>query len=144
MFSATRSSEIIDILHAHGLCVSYDRILRITQGLGDALLEIFHEDNAVIPGLLRTGLFTISAKHNIDKNPCCTISKFQYHGTSMLLFQFPSSFNDEFERNYEQFVKVPFSRSKKVGELPSFYTDVKEIADPPQAYLFYSRHSKYS
>ena len=38
VFSATRSSEIIDILHAHGLCVSYDRILRITQGLGEALL----------------------------------------------------------------------------------------------------------
>ena len=124
VFSATRTSEIIDILHAHGLCVSYDRILRITQGLGDALLEIFHEDNAVIPGLLRTGLFTISAKHNIDKNACCTISKFQYHGASMSLFQFPSSFNDEFERNYGQFVKVPSPRSKKVGELPSFYTDV--------------------
>ena len=27
VFSATRSSEIIDILHAHGLCVSYDKIL---------------------------------------------------------------------------------------------------------------------
>ena len=33
VFSATRSSEIIDIVHAHGLCVSYDRILLITQGL---------------------------------------------------------------------------------------------------------------
>ena len=44
--------------------------------------------------------------------------------------------NDGFERNYQKFVKVPSSRSKKVGELPSFYTDVKEIADPPQAYYF--------
>ena len=52
----------------------------------------------------------------------------------MSLFQFLSSFNDGFERNYQQFVKVPSSRSKKVGELPSFYTDVEEIADPPQAY----------
>ena len=46
----------------------------------------------------------------------------------MSLFQFLSSFNDGFERNYQQFVKVPSSRSKKVGELPSFYTDVEEIA----------------
>ena len=34
------------------------------------------------------------------------------------------------------FVKVLSSRSKKVGELPSFYTDIEEIADPPQAYYF--------
>ena len=52
----------------------------------------------------------------------------------MSLFQFLSSFNDGFERNYQQFVKVPSSRSKKVGELPSFYTDVEEIADPPLPY----------
>ena len=54
----------------------------------------------------------------------------------MSLFQFPSSFNDRFKRNYQQFVEVPSSRSKKVGELSSFYTDVGEIADPPQAYYF--------
>ena len=54
----------------------------------------------------------------------------------MSLFQFPSSFNDRFERNNQEIVKVPSSRSKKVGELPSFYTDVEEIADPPQAYYF--------
>ena len=62
MFSATRSREIIDILHALVLCVCYERILRVTQGLGEALLQIFHDDNAVIPGILRTGLFAIAAK----------------------------------------------------------------------------------
>ena len=68
MFAATRSSEIIDILHAHGLCVSYGRILSITKGLGEALLQLFHDDDAVIPGLLRTGLLTVGAKDNIDKD----------------------------------------------------------------------------
>ena len=82
MFSATRSSEIIDILHALGLCVSYDKILHITQGLGEALLQLFHDNDAVIPGLLRTGLLTVGAKNNIDKNTLCTISKSHYHGTS--------------------------------------------------------------
>ena len=115
VLSATRNSELIDILHAHGLCVSYDRILRITQGLGEALLQLFHDDDAVIPGLLWTGLFTVGAKDNIDKNARCTISKSHYHGTSMSLLQFPSSFNDGFERNYQQFVMVPSSRSKQLG-----------------------------
>ena len=88
VFSVTRSSEIISIFHAHGLCVSYDRILRITQSLGEALLRLFHDDDAVIPGLLRTGLFTVGAQGNIDKNARCTISKSHSHGTSMSLFQF--------------------------------------------------------
>ena len=43
---------LIGILHAHGLSVSYDRILCITQGLGEALLQLFHDDDAVISGLL--------------------------------------------------------------------------------------------
>ena len=136
VFSATRSSKIICILHAHGLCVSYDRILRITQGLGEALLQLFHGDDAVTPGLPRAGLFTVGAKDKIGKNACCTISKSHYHETRKSLFYFPSSFNDGFERQYQQFAKVPSSRCKKVGELPSFYTDVAEIADLPQAYYF--------
>ena len=136
MFSATRSSEVIEILHARGLSISYDRILRVTQGFGEALLQLFHDDDAVIPVLLQTWLFTVGAKDNIDKNARCTNSKSHYHGTTMSLFQFPSSFNGGFERNYQQFVKVPSSRSKKVGELPYFYTDVEEIAHPPQAYYF--------
>ena len=106
VFSATRSSVIIDILHAHGLCVSYGRILRITQGLREALLQHFHDDNADI---------------SISWNKYVIV---------------PSSFNYEFERNYKQFVKVPSSRSKKVGDLSSFYSDVEEIDDPPQAYYF--------
>ena len=80
-----------------------------------SFIALVHDDNAVIPGLHRTGLFTVGAKDNTDKNTRCTISKFHYNGKSMSLFQFLSSFNDGFERNYQQFVKVPSSRSKKVG-----------------------------
>ena len=83
MFSTTRSSEIINILHAHGLCVSYDRILRMTKGLGEALLQLFRDNNS---GLLWTGLFTVGTKDNIEKNARCAISKSHYHGTSMSLF----------------------------------------------------------
>ena len=67
MFSATRSSEIIDIVHAHGLCVSYDR-LRRTQGLGEAFLQLFHDNDVVIPGLLWAGLFMAGAKDSNDKS----------------------------------------------------------------------------
>ena len=78
----------------------------------------------------------VGAKENTDKSTLCTISKSLYHGASMQLFQFPSSFNGQVKKNYQQFVKVSSSRSNKVGELPSFCTDVEKIADPQQACYF--------
>ena len=50
-------------------CVSH---MRITQGLAEAMLQRFENEDAVIPGILRTGLFTIGAKDNIDKDARCT------------------------------------------------------------------------
>ena len=47
---------VIDILHAHGLCISYERILRVTQGLIEATLNLFEHEEAVIPGNLHTDL----------------------------------------------------------------------------------------
>ena len=79
VFPGTKSCKIIDILHAHGLCVSYDEMLRITQGLGEALLQLFHDDDAVIPLLLRTEIFTVVAKNKIDKNARCTIMEQSCH-----------------------------------------------------------------
>ena len=54
-----RCRIVIDILHARGLCISYERILRVTQGLRKATLNLFEHEEAVILGNLRTGLFSI-------------------------------------------------------------------------------------
>ena len=131
LYTHTRSRQIIEILLKHGLCVTYDRILWVTQGLSEASLSLFENDDAVVPGNLRCGLFTIGAKDNIDKNSSCTVSKFHYHGTSLSLFQFPTYNNPGIERHYEKYVKIPSSMSKKVRELPTFYTEYKEINDLP-------------
>ena len=124
-----------DILHAHGLCVSYQRILRVTQGLSEAAIQLFEQDDAVIPGNLRKGLFTNGAKDNIDKNSRCTVSKSPYHGTSLSIFQFPSVSNKGTEKSYEKYAKGSSSGSKKVKELPKFYTDFTEIKDPPETFF---------
>ena len=42
--SVMRSRIVIDILHAHGLCIFYERILRITQGLIEATLNLFEHE----------------------------------------------------------------------------------------------------
>ena len=49
------------------------------------LLQLFEDENAVVPGILKRGIFTVGAKDNIDKNSTCTISKYHYHGTSISL-----------------------------------------------------------
>ena len=134
IYSVTRSRIVIDILHAHGLCISYERILRVTQGLSEATLDLFEHEEAVIPGSFHTGLFTNGAKDNIDKNSRCTISKSHYHGTSLSLFQFPSTLNFGEER-YEKYVKVSSADSRKVRELPSFYTEFEEVKDPPKIFF---------
>ena len=65
-YIVTRSRIVIDVLHAHGVCISNERILRVTKGLSEATLNLFEHEEAVIPGNLRTGLFTIGAKGNVD------------------------------------------------------------------------------
>ena len=62
------SRIITDIFHAHGLCISYERILGVTLGFSKAILDLFEHEEEVIQGNLRTSLFTIRAKGNIDKN----------------------------------------------------------------------------
>ena len=86
MYATVRNRGIIDTLFEHGLCVSYDRVLRITQGLSEESIRLFEKEDAVVPGNLRKGIFTIGAKDNIDKNSTCTISKSHYHGRSISLF----------------------------------------------------------
>ena len=76
-------------------------------------MNLFEHEEAIIRGNLRTGLFTIGAKENIDKNSRYTISK-SYHGTSLSLFQFPSTENLGEERYYEKYVKVSSTDSRKV------------------------------
>ena len=63
-----RSRIVINISHAHGLCISYERIVRVTLGLSDITLNIFEYEEEVTSGNLHTSLFTIRTKGNTDKN----------------------------------------------------------------------------
>ena len=91
IYSVRRNRIVVDMLYCHGLCISYERVLRVTQGLSVATLNLLKLEEAVIHSNLRTGLFTIGAKDNIDKSSRCTISKSRYHRTSVSLIQFPST-----------------------------------------------------
>ena len=91
--------------------ISYERILRVRLGLSKVTLNLSKHKKEVI---LCTSLFTIETKDSIDKNSRCTILKSHCHGTSLLLFQFPSTLNLEVDKYYKKYVKVSSRDSRKV------------------------------
>ena len=54
-----------------------------------------------IPDNIKTGIFTVLAKDNIDLNARSTIIKSHFHGISMSILQFPSSSNIGQPQNYD-------------------------------------------
>ena len=57
-----------------------------SQGSSEATLNIFEYEEAVIPGNLCTGFFTINEKDSLEKISRCTTSNSLYHRTSLSLF----------------------------------------------------------
>ena len=90
VFAKTRKRQLIDMLHENGLSISYDRVLEISTQMGEAVIAQYVENGVVCPPVLKK-LFTTSAVDNIDHNPTATTAKTSFHGTSVSLFQHPSS-----------------------------------------------------
>ena len=118
----TRRRKLVEMLHANGLSISYDRVLEISAELGDAVVAKYIGDGVVCPPELRTGLFTTSAIDNIDHNPSSTTSTTSFHGTSISLFQHPTHVNEGEKREELQ---VRGTKVKRVPELPDSYTNIK-------------------
>lgn len=123
VFAKTRKRQLIDMLHDNGVSISYDRVLEISAQLGEAVVAQYVEDGVVCPPVLRKQVFTTSAVDNIDHNPTATTASTSFHGTSVSLFQHPSSGSPGQER--EPVKLNADSRVKKVPELPEAFTNVK-------------------
>lgn len=61
-----RSRIVIDLLHAHRLGISYERFLRLALDLSKVTFNLFEDKKELLPGNLRTSLFTIGTKDNVD------------------------------------------------------------------------------
>jgi len=72
-------------------------------------------------------LFTTSAIDNIDHNPTATRASTSFHGTSISIFQHPSSDNAGEERG--PLNVIGDGKAKKVPELPEAFTNI------PPAYI---------
>lgn len=119
-YAKTRKKLLVDMLHEHGLSISYDRVLEISAQLGDAAVRRYNEEGVVCPSDLRKDLFTTAAMDNIDHNPTATTATSSFHGTSISVFQHPTTDNQGIPRERNTIDK----RVKKVPELPDSYTNI--------------------
>ena len=110
------------MLHENGLSISYTRVLEISAQLGEGVVAQYVEDGVVCPPVLRKKLFATSVVDNIDHNPTATTAKTSFHGTSISIFQHPSSEQPGEEREP---IKLNADMTvKKVPELPDAFTNV--------------------
>ena len=94
VFAKTRKRQLVDMLHDHGISISYNRVLYVSAQLGDAAVAKYVEDGVVCPPDLRRGLFSTAAMDNIDHNPAATTATSSLHGTNSSMFQHPTTDNE--------------------------------------------------
>ncbi|KAJ8364285.1 hypothetical protein SKAU_G00131160 [Synaphobranchus kaupii] len=135
-YAKTRKRLLVEMLHEHGLCISYDRVLEVSAQLGDAAVRIYVKDGVVCPPILRRRLFTTCAMDNIDHNPSATTATTSFHGTSISIFQHPTPDNKGEEREP---LKLAERKVKRVPELPDSFSNIrpafftKKNPPPPKA-----------
>ena len=114
-------------LYDLGLSVSYmyDRVLQFESNLATAVCENFQDKGEVVPAQLRHGLFTVGALGNLDHNPSSTTAKGSFHGTGIIMIQFPTLSNLGEKQND---IRLPLTENKKNHQLPDSFTAVPAVA----------------
>ena len=117
-----RCRIVIDIIHAPGLCISYERLLRVTLDFSKVTLNLSKYKKELI---LRTSFLTIEVKDNIDKNSRCAISKSQYHSrkvTELLLF------HTEFDKVKHLTANIPDKKATVLTDEKKEFNWLKHVA----------------
>ena len=130
----TRKRDLIDALFHLGLSVSYDRVLALTTDLANCVSEQYNSEGLVCPLKLKEGLFTTGALDNIDHNPSSSTAKGSFHGTSISMFQHPTTTNQGRERKRTN-TYIPSSIRTELASLPETFSCVPPVIfrdkDPP-------------
>jgi hypothetical protein len=92
LHSQTRSKKLVELLHKYALGVSYKKLLTIQVNFAQAIADQTRNNaDIVCPTNLRQHIFTVAALDNLDHNPTSRTANSSFHGTGILIFQFPSS-----------------------------------------------------
>jgi len=85
---ATRSKKIVDMLHRFGVCVEYNRLLRIEAHIASTVLERMILNNGVyMPPDVVMGRYIFFAIDNVDFAEDTPDGKRTLHGTAMAIYQ---------------------------------------------------------
>jgi hypothetical protein len=123
----TRKRELIDTLYNLGLCVSYDRLMRISTDLANTVCAQYHAEQVVCPPQLRNGVFTCGAVDNIDHNPSARTAHDSFHGTAISLMQFPTVETPGTNRVGVR-MDPTVANLNTIAPLPASYTMVHPVA----------------
>ena len=91
----TRKRDLTDRLHAFGMSISYDHVLRLSSDMANAVCEHFKETDTVCPPNLTRNVFTTAAVDNVDHNTSSTTAITSFHGTSISLIQLTNEHGEE-------------------------------------------------
>ena len=125
IFAKTRKKSLVEMLHEHGLCISYERVLEISVQLGDATVSKYVK-GVVCPPVLRKGLFTTAVMDNIDNNPSATTATTSFHGTRLSMCQHPTKENKG-EENHQLKFEPEKSKVKSNPELPDSFINIPPV-----------------
>lgn len=125
MHVKTIRKGLVEKLHALGLSVSYDRVLRLSPDLANAVCQRYEENGTVCPSNLRGMVFTTAVVDNIDHNPSFTTATGSFHDTSISLIQHPSTTE---ECHCMGWIILRESSSEKcINPLPASFTNVPSV-----------------
>ena len=133
VYSASRSKTLLNWLYfCAGLSISYNRLLDVTKDMASRMLAQYEHDGVFIPRNLLKNVFTIFAKDNIDSNARSTTATKHYHGTSLSIFQFPTTDNpgEKIEYDLDLQNEGNQTNSKKIEKLPESFTLIKHFLSP--------------
>ena len=127
---ATREKSLIDTFYKLGMCISYDRLLTISNDTTNIVIDRYDRDGVVCPSKLLDGILTTAAVDNIDHNPSSTSAQDSFHGTAISLVHHPTNEKPGTDRATDVLDPSKSSTSKKIASLPSYYTEVPPLTLP--------------
>ena len=112
----------------------YERVLRLSTDLANAVCERYEENGTVCPPNLRGQVFTTAVVDNTDHNSSSTTATGTFHGTSISLIQHPSTTEEGHDMG--SVISRKSSPEKCINPLPASCTNVPTVvskSDKPTA-----------
>ena len=118
--SKTRNLSMISNISKLGKCISQERFVQFSVGMGNTVIDTNEKDGVVLPASLRKGLFSTASVHNIDVATKSFSAVTSLHGTAASINQHMSSEN----QGQLRILPGTLPTDVKLKHLPKLYTEV--------------------